>query len=231
MVYTAVLSCTLKGCDGLGVLDHAYNAPIALGIVTDRAYIPFREVLAAFAAVNVFLGVYKSLCEVLDSFRVHRHDMVSKPLRRFHADTGERSELLGQYDQWERVVVSHYLSEKAGERYSASDLAHFCLCCILNIVDSLVYSADDKILEHIDVLWINYLGLECERLDSLLACDSNLNCTAACCSGELSCLDIFLKLSDLILHLLSLLDHLVHVLSAATVDILRYSCFHFKILL
>ena len=122
-------------------------------------------------------------------------------------------------------MVCH-LSEQAGERYSSGDLAHLSLCCGLNIVDSLVYSADDEVLEHIYILRIYYLGLESEGLDSLLAGDNYLNSTAACGRSKLSLLYIFLELSDLILHSLSLLYHLVHVLSAAA-HILRDSCFHF----
>ena len=71
MVYSAVFSCALKGSYVLGVLDYADNAPVALGIVADRANIPLRQILAALAAVNVLLCVDKRLCEVLHGFLVH----------------------------------------------------------------------------------------------------------------------------------------------------------------
>ncbi len=162
MVNSVILSCSLKGGNVLGRFNNADNAAVPFIVSADRADVPFGQILTALTAVNVFLCVKEGLCEVLHSRLVHRHNMVSQPLGGLHSYAGERRKLFRQYDQRQSVMVSHQPLKQAWERYTACDLAHFSFCSSFDIVYSLVDSADDEILEHLNVLRVNSLRLDVE---------------------------------------------------------------------
>ena len=78
-------------------------------------------------------------------------------------------------------------------------------------MNSFVESAHDEILKHFNIFGVNYFGLDVEREHLALAIDLDLYCAAAYGSGKFSLLEVSLKRGDLILHLLCLLEHLVHI--------------------
>lgn len=88
-------------------------------------------------------------------------DGIRQALCCFQPDARQLCELLRQKLQRKRIVSSHsYRSKQTRQRNTAGDLAHLCLCGSLYLVHCLVDSADNQILEHLDVLRINDLRLD-----------------------------------------------------------------------
>lgn len=162
MVNTVVLSCALESGNILRTFHHTDNAFVSVVITAYGTDLTFSKILAAFAAVNIFLCTDESIGKVLNRGLVHGHYMVGQSLSGFHAYSRKGSKLFRKYHQRKSIMICHYLLEKAGEGNSSCDLAHFGLSCSLNVVYSLVNSADDKVLEHIDILGVNDLRLDCE---------------------------------------------------------------------
>ena len=87
----------------------------------------------------------------------------------------------------------------------------------------LVEGREEQVFQHLDFFGVHDLGVDLDALDFMGAVDRDFHDSAACGSGELSCLHFGLLLFHLFLHLLDLLHHVGLVAAHAAS---RYVCFH-----
>ena len=80
----------------------------------------------------------------------------------------------------------------------------------------LVYGGNDKVLERLNVIGINDLGVDLDRKDLLLAVNLNADNSAASLNIVFTRLKLRLHCSHILLHLLRLLKHGLHIGRAST---------------
>ena len=100
------------------------------------------------------------------------------------------------------------LQPQTGDVQTAGEAVHAAAHRVVRLPQRLVDRRDHKVLQHLDVLGIDRLGLDGERGDLLLAVCRSADGTAADARCEGGLLDLLLSLRHLLLHLHELLLHL-----------------------
>ena len=96
---------------------------------------------------------------------------------------------------------------EAGE--PAGDGAHLLVGRLVHAAHGLVDGSHDHVLEHLDVLGIERLGVDLERGDLHLAVDGDLDHAAAGRGVDRGLGEVVLHGRELLLHLARLLHHLL----------------------
>ena len=102
------------------------------------------------------------------------------------------------------------LERHARDVEAAGDGAHLLVGELVDAADGLVDSSHNHVLQHIDVLGIERIGVNSEVDELHLAVDSHLDHAAAGRGVDGLGLEVLLRGGKLLLHLASLLHHLLH---------------------
>ena len=118
---------------------------------------------------------------------------------------------------------------------SAGDLAHLGLLELCYLPHGFVDCRDHEILEHIDIVRIDYVLIDGELCDLLLAVDGDFDRAATGSGGHFLFLELRLSLFHLSLHGLELPELLLHISAASALSVLRllaglHSFSHFYLL-
>src|SRR5207244_7803418 len=189
------------------LLDDAEEAPVARGVRTDAAGVLVGHVEAAPAVDDPVLQGDERLGQLADFGHGALEQKERHPLGRLGADAGQALEGFDQAGDGLGVVRQRgpALHAKTGDLETAGQLAELLLDELARFPERLVARGQHQILEHLNVVLVDDLGIDLDRGDLLLAVRLDRHHATARRGFDLPLPDLFLQGRHLRLQLLGFL--------------------------
>src|SRR5262245_19109345 len=167
VVTAAVFTGALHGQEVVGLLHHAEHAVVAPGVGADAAGVLVGDVEAGPTGHDALLDRHQRGREL--AHLVHRplEEKEGESLSRLRSDAGQALEGLDQSRHRLRIVG--HLSPEAGDAEAAGQLAQLLLHHVARLAQGLVRGGQHEVLQHLDVVAADHLGVDLDRDQLLLA--------------------------------------------------------------